>query len=122
MLLEALRRHTPKVVVPLTKADLLTEAQRAEVLAFLKQQLRRKLVAELPMFLYSVRPEPSAFKAELSGNVLAPLLAGREEAAERIARHKPLCTRASNARLPASRPGRRPPDRVGATSVACKAA
>ncbi len=33
-LLDELRQHTPKIVLLLTKADLLTEAERAEVLAF----------------------------------------------------------------------------------------
>ena len=37
-LLDELRRHTPKIVLLLTKADLLTEAERAEVLAFVRQQ------------------------------------------------------------------------------------
>ena len=38
-LLEELRRHTPKIVLLLTKADLLSPAQRAEVLAFVERQL-----------------------------------------------------------------------------------
>jgi hypothetical protein len=42
-LLDDLRRHTPKIALLLTKADLLTEAQRVEVLAFVRQQLRQKL-------------------------------------------------------------------------------
>lgn len=40
-LLDDLRRHTPKIVLLLTKADLLTEAQRAEVREFVTGQLRR---------------------------------------------------------------------------------
>ncbi len=40
-LLEDLRRHTPKIVLLLTKADLLTEAQRAEVREFVMEQLTR---------------------------------------------------------------------------------
>ena len=87
-LLEELRRHTPKIVLLLTKADLLTEAQRAEVLAFVHQQLRRKWQREFPVFLYSVRPEESALKAELEKNLLSPLLRNRGEAADQITRHK----------------------------------
>jgi GTP-binding protein EngB required for normal cell division len=87
-LLEELRRHTPKIVLLLTKADLLTEPQRAEVLAFVRQQLRRKWETEFPVFLYSVRPEESGLKAELEQNLLAPLIRNRDEAAEQIARHK----------------------------------
>jgi GTP-binding protein EngB required for normal cell division len=40
-LIAELRRHTPKIVLLLTKADLLTEAQRAEVREFVTGQLRR---------------------------------------------------------------------------------
>jgi GTP-binding protein EngB required for normal cell division len=87
-LLEELRRHTPKIVLLLTKADLLTEPERAEVLAFVRQQLRRKWETELPVFLYSVRPEESALKAELEQNLLCPLLHNRGEAADEIALHK----------------------------------
>jgi GTP-binding protein EngB required for normal cell division len=87
-LLEELRRHTPKIVLLLTKADLLTEPQRAEVLAFVRQQLRRKWETELPVFFYSVRPEESGLKAELEQNLLSPLIRNRGEAADQIARHK----------------------------------
>jgi GTP-binding protein EngB required for normal cell division len=41
-LLEELRRHTPKIVILLTKADLLTAPQRNEVLAFVREQLARR--------------------------------------------------------------------------------
>lgn len=87
-LLEELRRHTPKIVLLLTKADLLTEPQRAEVLAFVRQQLRRKWETDIPVFLYSVRPEESGLKAELEQSLLFPLLRNRGEAVGQIARHK----------------------------------
>jgi GTP-binding protein EngB required for normal cell division len=87
-LLEELRRHTPKIVLLLTKADLLTEPQRAEVLVFVRQQLRRKWETEFPVFFYSVRPEESGLKAELEQNLLSPLIRDRGEAADQIARHK----------------------------------
>ncbi|HTV75879.1 MAG TPA: dynamin family protein, partial [Candidatus Baltobacteraceae bacterium] len=53
VLLEELRRHTPKIVLLLTKADLLTEPQRAEVLSFVQNQLRLKWETELPVYFYS---------------------------------------------------------------------
>jgi len=87
-LLEELRRHTPKVVLLLTKADLLTGPQRAEVLAFVREQCRRKWQAELPVFFYSNRPALEKFKVELSEQLLAPLLHHRAEAAGQILRHK----------------------------------
>jgi GTP-binding protein EngB required for normal cell division len=87
-LVEELRRHTPKIVLLLTKADLLTEPQRAEVLAFVRQQLRRKWEAEFAVFLYSVRPEEGGLKTALEQNLLSPLIRNRGAAANQIARHK----------------------------------
>jgi GTP-binding protein EngB required for normal cell division len=87
-LLEELRRHTPKIVLLLTKADLLTTAQRAEVLAFVRQQLRRKWETDFPVFLYSVRPGESGLKTALEQNLLSPLIRDGGEAAGEIIRHK----------------------------------
>ncbi len=87
-LLDELRRHTPKIVVLLTKVDLLTEAQRAEVLAFVREQCRRKWQAELPVFFYSNRPALEKFTTELKEQLLTPLLCNRGEAAGQILRHK----------------------------------
>ena len=87
-LLEELRRHTPKIVLLLTKADLLTKPQRAEVLAFVRRQLRGKWETELPVLFYSVRPEGAGLKAELEQRFLSPLIRNRDEAADQIVRHK----------------------------------
>jgi GTP-binding protein EngB required for normal cell division len=87
-LLEELRRHTPRIVLLLTKADLLTKAQRAEVLAFVRQQLRRKWETEFPVFLYSVRPGEGALKSALEQNLLSPLIRDGGEAADQIVRYK----------------------------------
>ena len=89
-LLDELRRHTPKIVLLLTKADLLTEPQRAEVLAFVRQQLRQKWETEWPVFFYSVRPGCAPLKSELEQNLLSPLIRHRGEAAKQIGQHKLL--------------------------------
>jgi GTP-binding protein EngB required for normal cell division len=89
-LLDELRRHTPKIVLLLTKADLLTEAQRAEVLSFVTQQLRRKWKTELPVFFYSIQPEFTDLKTELEQSLISPLIRNHGEAAGQIARHKLL--------------------------------
>jgi len=89
-LLDELRRHTPKIVVLLTKADLLTEPQRAEVLAFVREQCRRKWPAELPAFFYSNRAALEKFKTELKEQLLLPLIRNRGETAGQIGRHKLL--------------------------------
>jgi GTP-binding protein EngB required for normal cell division len=89
-LLDELRRHTPKIVLLLTKADLLTGPQRAEVLSFVQNQLRQKWETELPVFFYSVKPECAELKTGLEQNLLSPLIRNRSEAANQIGRHKLL--------------------------------
>ena len=89
-LLDELRQHTPKIVLLLTKADLLNEAQRSEVMDFVRQQLLQKWKAELPVYFYSVRPEERGLKKELEQKLFSPLIQHRDEAADQIARHKIL--------------------------------
>jgi GTP-binding protein EngB required for normal cell division len=97
-LLGGLRRHTPKIVLLLTKADLLTEAQRAGVRAFVRDQLRRKWKDDLPVFFYSIKPELETMKSALLAELLLPLRQHRDEAGEQIFRHKlaSLCNETLN--------------------------
>jgi GTP-binding protein EngB required for normal cell division len=113
-LLGELRRHTPRIVLLLTKADVLTDAQRAEVREFVAGQLRSssghkptamsgnlqpqehpgRLTSavttnqELPVFFYSIKPELAGMKAVLLAELLEPLRDHRGEAGEEILRHK----------------------------------
>ena len=87
-LLEELRRHTPRIVLILTKIDLLTEAQRAEVLAFVSDQLAKRLGDPAPVFPYSVRPGFEGYRQDLLDRFLLPLVKNRARAGSDIARHK----------------------------------
>jgi GTP-binding protein EngB required for normal cell division len=87
-LLDELRRHTPKIVLLLTKADLLNEPQRAEVLEFVRKQLREKWETDLPVYFYSIKSECTAMKTELEQNLLSPLIHNCGEAANQIGRYK----------------------------------
>lgn len=89
-LLDELHRHTPKIVLLLTKADLLTEQQRSEVLAFVQQQLQRKWEVEWPIFFYSDRPGFASLKSELEQHLLVPLIWNRGKASDEIGCHKLL--------------------------------
>jgi GTP-binding protein EngB required for normal cell division len=87
-LLAELRQHTPRIVLLLTKADLLTEAQRAEVMGFVRRELRRKWDGELPVFFYSVRPGFGGLNEKLMRELLLPLAGHHAEAGQGILRHK----------------------------------
>ncbi|HVM47944.1 MAG TPA: dynamin family protein, partial [Candidatus Acidoferrum sp.] len=89
-LIEQLRPHTPSIVLLLTKADLLTEEQRAEVMHFVRQESRRQWQAELPLFFYSIRPGFERLRHELMQRLLLPLVKGHAEAGTGILRHKLL--------------------------------
>jgi GTP-binding protein EngB required for normal cell division len=89
-LLEELRRHTPKIVLLLTKADLLSESQRAEVMDFVRKQLLLKWQMQFPVYFYSIRPDERGLKKELEQELLLPLVQNRDAAAGQIARHKLL--------------------------------
>jgi GTP-binding protein EngB required for normal cell division len=89
-LIEQLRRHTPRIVLLLTKADLLTDAQRAEVRDFVRQELHRKWQVEFPLFFYSIRPGLEPLRRELMDGLLRPLAQHHAEAGSEILRHKLL--------------------------------
>ncbi|NGO39455.1 hypothetical protein G4L39_08610 [Limisphaera ngatamarikiensis] len=87
-LLDQLRRHTPTIALLLTKADLLTEAQRAEVQAFVTTQLRQRWDGGLPVFFYSIKPELAWPRSVLVAEFLEPLRQNRHQAGTAILRHK----------------------------------
>lgn len=108
-LLDQLRRHTPKIVLLLTKADLLTESQRGEVLDFVRRQLQTRFgqasasqqgkarpapggdqtsLVSWPVFFYSIKPELGWLKKKLVTELLEPLRERRSEAGAQILRHK----------------------------------
>ncbi len=87
-LLYELRRHTPRIVLLLTKADLLTEEQRAEVLAFVQKELGAKGWRDMPVYFYSVHPEEYGLKERLAKELLLPLARHGGASAQEIARHK----------------------------------
>lgn len=87
-LLEELRCHTPKIILLLTKADLLTEPQRAEVRDFIRRQLLGKWTSELPVFFYSIKPELGELKTVLMNELFIPLMQNHGKAGEQILRHK----------------------------------
>src|SRR4030042_1097421 len=87
-LIRDLRRHTPKIVLLLTKADLLSPGQQNEVVHFFRTALQRELHEEFPIFLYSTRLDTEQWKQSLEKEVFRPLSIHREEEFENILAHK----------------------------------
>jgi GTP-binding protein EngB required for normal cell division len=87
-LIRELRRHTPKIVLLLTKADLLSPEQQKEVVHFFRTALQRELHEEFPIFLYSIRLDTERWKQRLENEVFRPLSINREEEFENILLHK----------------------------------
>jgi hypothetical protein len=76
------------VVLLLTKADLLSGAQRLEVASFVRRQVSKRWNEDIPAFFYSVLPTSTDFRGELEQNLLSPLIRDRDDANARINRHK----------------------------------
>jgi len=64
-LLKNVYRYTPRVAVLLTKADLLSGGELAEIVEFVRAQLCKHLASAPPVFPYSVKPGFERFREAL---------------------------------------------------------
>ncbi len=87
-LIRDLRKHTPKIVLLLTKADLLSPDQQEEVVLFFRTALQRELREEFPIFLYSTRLETERWKQKLENEIFGPLCVNWQEEFNKILQHK----------------------------------
>ena len=87
-LIRELRTHTPKIVLLLTKVDLLSEEQQKEVVDFFRTALQRELHEEFPIFLYSTRLDTEQWKQRVENEIFRPLAINREEEFWNILQHK----------------------------------
>jgi len=86
-LISELMGYTPKVVLLLTKADLLTEDQQKEVTKFFLTALKKAFGREFPIFLYSTVKETDIFKPRLD-RLLLDLARNRGTESLAILRYK----------------------------------
>jgi len=86
-LIRDLTEHTPKVVLLLTKVDLLSPEQQKEVVQFFKSTLKRELNRNFPVLLYSVVADTEFYKRFLDQFLLS-LSSNRNGEFEGILRHK----------------------------------
>ena len=87
-LIRELTRHTPNIILLLTKADLLTGDQQDEVIRFFQETLKRELNRELPIYLYSTRVGADRFKSRVETEILRKLTANRDIEFRRMLRYK----------------------------------
>jgi GTP-binding protein EngB required for normal cell division len=83
-LLKSLYQHTPKVGVLLTKADLLSERELAEVVDYVRAQLARNFPGSPRVFPYSTRPGFERFRQALEVELVAGTLERFAEERESI--------------------------------------
>lgn len=87
-LIRELTRHTPNIILLLTKADLLSAEQQQEVTEFFKQTLQRELNRDLPVYLYSTRNETERYRQLVESQILHKLTVNRDFEFRRILKHK----------------------------------
>jgi GTP-binding protein EngB required for normal cell division len=87
-LIEDLSHHTPRIVILLTKADLLNPAQQEEVVQFFQQTLKRKINREYPIFLYSIHTDTQILRDRIRTGILNELSMNRDQEFKRILLHK----------------------------------
>jgi GTP-binding protein EngB required for normal cell division len=87
-LLQSLYQYTPKVGVLLTKADLMSEQELAEVVGFVRAQLARHLPGAPQVFPYSTKPGFEEFRRTLEVELVAGTLERFAEERESILSRK----------------------------------
>jgi GTP-binding protein EngB required for normal cell division len=88
VLIREVARYTPRLVILLTKVDLLSESQAKEVTHFVIHQMRRQLGMTVPVYPYSIRQDQALHEQCLREKLLGPLAHGRNEAVAEVALHK----------------------------------
>jgi GTP-binding protein EngB required for normal cell division len=87
-LIRDLREHTPRIVLLLTKVDLLSPDQQGEVVQFFREVLRREFEEEFPIFLFSTRHYTEQWKQRLLEKLFRRLSSNRASELGKILYHK----------------------------------
>jgi GTP-binding protein EngB required for normal cell division len=87
-LIRILRSYTPKIVVLLTKADLVSEDERKEIASFVQSELRKEFGLDFPLIPFSVRPAYKHFKMVFDKDMLFPLVETHDSTRAEIVRFK----------------------------------
>jgi len=87
-LIRELKRHTPKIVIILSKTDLFSEDQQGEIIQFLKRTLQKEMNQEFPIFLFSTRKDEEKWKGILKDELLLKISANHNQEVCNILHHK----------------------------------
>ena len=87
-LIQELLQHTPRIILLLTKADLLTAEQQNEVIKFFEDTLKKELNREFPVYLYSTKVSTEKFRHRLEVELLFRLAANRDFEFRKILQYK----------------------------------
>jgi len=88
-----LRQHTPQVVLILSKADRVEDADLERILEFSRSHLRKEFKADIPIYVFSSisptsDPRIAGWRKLLDEELLIPLCSNRAVQQTRILRHK----------------------------------
>lgn len=87
-LIEDLSHHTPRIVILLTKVDLLTPDQQTEVEQFFRKILKKKLDRDFTVYPYSIRSGTEALRRRISSDLFEGISANRDQEFRRILHFK----------------------------------
>jgi GTP-binding protein EngB required for normal cell division len=87
-LVRELTQHTPRIILLLTKADLLSPSQQEEVVKFFDDTVKRELNREFLIFLYSTKTETERFRHRLEMELFFKLAQNRDFEFRKILQHK----------------------------------
>ncbi|HTZ39044.1 MAG TPA: dynamin family protein [Syntrophales bacterium] len=87
-LIRELTQYTPRIILLLTKADLLSPLQQEEVVKFFEDTVKRELNREFPIFLYSTKMDTEKFRHRLEVELFFKLAVNRDFEFRKILQHK----------------------------------
>lgn len=87
-LIRDLQKHTPRVVLLLTKVDLLNDDQQEEIIKFIQETVRKELDKELEIFPYSTRLLANKWKEKLQSEFLSKISCNWEKEFREILGYK----------------------------------
>jgi len=87
-LLREILKYTPKVIILLTKVDLLGNKEIIEIEEYVKDSLKKEFGHDFSVYRYSIYKNNEFFKKNLNEQLLLPLMLRKEKEYEEILKHK----------------------------------